>query len=111
MFKTFKLEEYLARYEFSSPYLMCSSDPQSMLAKDVLALASKEEKEIWDKLDLSYTTPEGHPLLREVIAKQLYPGLGETPRGKPRGISLLQASLPPIFVPLLFYITSNYFLV
>lgn len=75
MFKTFKLEEYLARYEFSAPYLMCSSDPQSMLVKDVLALAPAEEKGMWDNLDLSYTTPEGHPLLREAIAKQLYPGL------------------------------------
>ncbi len=75
MFKTFKLEEYLARYEFSAPYLMCSSDPQTMLMRDVLALASREEKEMWDNIDLSYTTPEGHPLLREVIAKQLYPGL------------------------------------
>jgi hypothetical protein len=36
MFKTFKLEENLARYEFSAPYLMCSSDPQTMLMKDVL---------------------------------------------------------------------------
>ncbi len=37
--------------------------------------------------------------------------LSETPRGKPRGISLLQASLPPIFVPLFFYIFSNNFFV
>ncbi len=75
MFKTFKLEEYLARYEFSAPYLMCSSDPQTMLMRNVLALASREEKEMWDNLPLSYTTPEGHPLLREAIAEQLYPGL------------------------------------
>ena len=75
MFKTFKLEEYLARYEFSAPYLMCSSDPQTMLMRDVLALASMEEKEMWDNLSLSYTTPEGDPLLREAIANQLYPGL------------------------------------
>ena len=38
MFEKFKLEEYLAKYEFSAPYLMCSSDPQTMLMKDVLAL-------------------------------------------------------------------------
>ncbi len=31
----------------------------------------------------------------------------ETPRGKPRGISLLQASLPSIFLPLIFYISTN----
>lgn len=75
MFKTFKLEEYLARYEFSAAYLMCNSDPETMLVKDVLALASREEQELWDNLSLSYTTPEGHPLLRQTIADQLYPGL------------------------------------
>ncbi len=75
MFEKFKLEEYLARYEFSAPYLMCSSDPQTMLMKDVLALASTQEMDMWDTLPLSYTTPEGHPLLRETIATQMYPGL------------------------------------
>ncbi len=75
MFKTFKLEEYLARYEFSAPYLMCSSDPQTMLLKDVLALASTQEREMWDNLPLSYTLPKGHPLLREAIATQMYSGL------------------------------------
>lgn len=75
MFSTFKLEEYLAKYEFSAPYLMCSSDPETMLMKDVLALASQQEQEMWEELPLSYTTPEGHPLLREEIAKQLYPRL------------------------------------
>ena len=75
MFKNFKLEEYLAKYEFSAPYLMCSSDPQTMLMKDLLALASTQEMDMWDTLPLSYTTPEGHPLLRETIATQMYPGL------------------------------------
>jgi hypothetical protein len=35
----------------------------------------------------------------------------ETPRGKPRGISLLQASLPPIFVTLFFDVSTNCILV
>jgi hypothetical protein len=37
--------------------------------------------------------------------------LSETPRGKPRGISLLQASLPPIFVTLFFDVSTNCILV
>lgn len=71
----FKLEEYLEKFEFSAPYLLCVSDPESWALKDVLALANAEERKMWDELKLSYTEVKGLPLLRETIAHQLYPGM------------------------------------
>ena len=35
---------------------MSGSDPETMKAKDVLAMANAEELKMWDELDLSYTT-------------------------------------------------------
>lgn len=72
---TFKLEEYLTKYEFSSPYLLCCSDAESFAMSEILELASTEDKVLWDNLRLQYTEPYGLPLLREEIAKSLYPNL------------------------------------
>ena len=73
--KAFKLEEYLTQYEFSSPYLLCCSDAESFSMSEILELASTEDKALWDNIHLNYTEPYGLPLLREEIAKSLYPGL------------------------------------
>ena len=71
----FKLEEYLTRYEFSAKYLLCCSDAESFNISDILDMANSEDKKLWDNLSLKYTEPYGHPLLRERIANELYPGL------------------------------------
>jgi aspartate/methionine/tyrosine aminotransferase len=65
----FRLERYFAQYEFSSRYLLSSSDCDGFLLKEVLALASSKEREQWDTLQLGYTESSGLPELREEIAR------------------------------------------
>lgn len=72
---TFKLEEYLNRYEFTAPHLLCCSDAESMGMQELLSMANTEEQQLWQNLRLSYTESTGHPLLRATIAQALYPAL------------------------------------
>jgi aspartate/methionine/tyrosine aminotransferase len=63
----FKLERYFAKHEFSAPYLLCSSDCESMKLQDLLALdpgAAERFESLW----LGYTESLGHPELREAIS-------------------------------------------
>ena len=71
----FKLEEYLARYEFSAKYLLCCSDAESFAVSEILSMASSEQKKLWDNLRLGYTEAPGLPILRQTVAYKLYPGL------------------------------------
>jgi aspartate/methionine/tyrosine aminotransferase len=64
----FKLERYFARWEFTAPYLLCSSDVDGYQMRDLLALADDEGRELWQQLNLGYTESAGHPLLRREIA-------------------------------------------
>jgi aspartate/methionine/tyrosine aminotransferase len=64
----FKLEQYFERYEFSVPYLLSSSDAETMRLDELLALADEELAGLWSNLRLGYTEVRGHPLLREAIA-------------------------------------------
>ena len=73
--KTFKLEEYLTKYEFTAPYLLCCSDPESFTMQEITNLAKGETKELWQNLTLNYTEPYGHPLLRKRVVESLYPAL------------------------------------
>lgn len=70
----FKLEEFWKKYEFSAPYLLCPSDAESWLVKDILAMADSESKSLWDNLSLGYTESPGLPILRKEIAR-LYDSL------------------------------------
>ncbi|MCK5058434.1 MAG: aminotransferase class I/II-fold pyridoxal phosphate-dependent enzyme [Candidatus Aminicenantes bacterium] len=67
--QSFKLERYLARYEFSAPYLMCCSDCEPLTLKELLALTDKESLSLWENLQLGYTDSRGHHLLREEISR------------------------------------------
>jgi aspartate/methionine/tyrosine aminotransferase len=63
----FKLERYFAKHEFSAPYLLCSSDCESMNLRDLLALehgAAERFESLW----LGYTESLGDPELRQVIS-------------------------------------------
>jgi aspartate/methionine/tyrosine aminotransferase len=63
----FKLERYFARHEFSAPYLLCSSDCESMTLQDLLALepgAAERFGSLW----LGYTESSGDPELRRVVS-------------------------------------------
>lgn len=63
----FKIERYFARYEFSVPYLLCSSDCEAMSVADLLALEAGAEAGLRD-LWLGYTESQGSPGLRAEIA-------------------------------------------
>ena len=70
----FALERYFARYEFSARYLLSSSDCESLLMSELIAMADAETRQLWDELRLGYTESPGHPLLREAIA-DIYSGI------------------------------------
>jgi len=70
---TFKLEQFLAEYEFSAPYLLCNSDAESFTVQEVIAMAAPAEPALWDNLRLDYTESPGLPMLREQITKNFYP--------------------------------------
>jgi aspartate/methionine/tyrosine aminotransferase len=67
----FKLERYFAKYEFSTQYLLSSSDCESMPIADLLALdadprgAAEKFQQVW----LGYTESQGSPALRAEICK------------------------------------------
>ncbi len=65
----FRLERYFAQYEFSSRYLLSSSDCDGFSLKEILALASPKELDQWETLQLGYTESSGLPELREEISK------------------------------------------
>jgi aspartate/methionine/tyrosine aminotransferase len=64
----FKLERYFAKYEFSTEYLLCSSDCEAMSIADLLALepgSAEKFQSTW----LGYTESQGSPALRKEICK------------------------------------------
>ena len=64
----FKLETYFAKWEFEARHHMTASDAESMSLKDLLALATEEEREEFDSMWLGYTQTFGAPDVREAIA-------------------------------------------
>ncbi len=70
----FQLERYFAKYEFDAPYLLCTSDCESMPVGDLLELAGEPAenlRSVW----LGYTDSAGSPDLRTAIAS-LYENIG-----------------------------------
>lgn len=63
----FRLERYFAKHEFSAPYLLCSSDCESMELQALLAL-EPDAAERFGSLWLGYTESQGNPELRQAIA-------------------------------------------
>jgi aspartate/methionine/tyrosine aminotransferase len=86
----FRLERYFARYEFDLPYLLSSSDMETMRVDELLALADREGRRMWEDLSLGYTESWGHPLLREEIAT-LYETVG------PEGVLVFSGAEEAIF--------------
>lgn len=66
--KSFALERYFAKYEFSVKYLLSSSDCDGLAVSDLLKLADPETKKMWEQLKLGYTESLGLPLLRRETA-------------------------------------------
>ncbi|MDH4256789.1 MAG: aminotransferase class I/II-fold pyridoxal phosphate-dependent enzyme, partial [Gammaproteobacteria bacterium] len=65
----FRLETYFSRWEFSAKYILCGSDIETLSLQELLALASDEDRERWDKLRLGYVETFGTPALRQAIAE------------------------------------------
>jgi aspartate/methionine/tyrosine aminotransferase len=65
--RPFKLERFFARYEFSTRYLLCASDPESMSVDELLALEPGAADRL-RALRLGYTESRGAPSLRAAIA-------------------------------------------
>ena len=64
--RPFQLERYFARYEFNAPYLLSSSDCESLPIGELLALeegAAEQFQNHW----LGYTESQGSPELRQAI--------------------------------------------
>ncbi len=70
----FELERYFARYEFSTRYLLSSSDCDGLSQAELVAMADPAARELWEQLTLGYTESLGHPILRAEIAS-LYRGI------------------------------------
>jgi aspartate/methionine/tyrosine aminotransferase len=65
--KPFRLERYFAKHEFTTPFLMCSSDSESMSVGDLLAMEPDAQRR-FQALWLGYTESLGDPELRSEIA-------------------------------------------
>ena len=63
----FATEHFFARYEFTTPHLLGSSDCESVTVAELLALAGVTWEE-FGRLGLGYTESLGHPELRQQIA-------------------------------------------
>ena len=62
----FKLERYFAKYEFTTNYLLCSSDCEAVSIANLLAMeegAAEKFQNVW----LGYTESQGSPALRKEI--------------------------------------------
>jgi len=68
MLPDFRLETYFSRWEFTARYHMCASDMESLSVRELLAMASDEDRCLWDELHLGYTETFGMPELRRAIA-------------------------------------------
>ncbi|MEM5500083.1 aminotransferase class I/II-fold pyridoxal phosphate-dependent enzyme [Ahrensia kielensis] len=64
----FKLETHFSKWEFKARYHMTASDAESMTMRELLDMASDEDRAEFENLWLGYTQTFGAPDLREAIA-------------------------------------------
>ena len=64
----FKLEAHFSRWEFKARHHLTASDAESLSMRDLLAMATPQEREDFEALWLGYTETFGAPDLREAIA-------------------------------------------
>lgn len=63
----FAIEQFFARYEFTTPRILCASDCETMSVGELLALASRDPAD-FHSLRLGYTESQGHPAFRTAVA-------------------------------------------
>lgn len=68
MLPDFKLETHFSKWEFKARYHLTASDAESMSLRDLLAMASAEDREEFEGMWLGYTETFGAHDLRETIA-------------------------------------------
>jgi len=64
----FALERYFAKHEFSTKYLLSSSDCDGLALSELLSWADEEMRGLWEKQALGYGESQGLPLLRREIS-------------------------------------------
>ncbi|MCP4318629.1 MAG: aminotransferase class I/II-fold pyridoxal phosphate-dependent enzyme [Hyphomicrobiales bacterium] len=64
----FKLETHFSKWEFKARHHLTASDAESISMRDLLAMATPEERDDFDGMWLGYTETFGAPDLRETIA-------------------------------------------
>ncbi|MEM9106477.1 MAG: pyridoxal phosphate-dependent aminotransferase, partial [Pseudomonadota bacterium] len=64
----FKLETHFSRWEFKARYHLTASDAESISMRDLLEMASEEDRKGFEDLWLGYTQTYGAPELRAAIA-------------------------------------------
>lgn len=67
--RDFALEVHFSKWEFAARYNLTASDAQSLSLKELLAMASEEDREAFETLHLGYTETFGAPQLRQAIAQ------------------------------------------
>ena len=65
----FRLETHFSKWEFKARFHMTASDAESLSLRDLLAMASPEDREAFEGMWLGYTETFGAPDLREEIAR------------------------------------------
>ncbi len=65
----FKLETHFSKWEFKARYHMTASDAQSMSLRELLEMATEQEREAFEGMWLGYTETFGAPDLRERISR------------------------------------------
>lgn len=63
----FATEHFFAKYEFSTPYHLCTSDCETVTVDELLDMADMSLAQ-FGRLGLGYTESQGNPHLREAIA-------------------------------------------
>jgi len=64
----FKLETHFSKWEFKAKYHLTASDAQSLSLRELLELASPEDRDAFEGMWLGYTETFGAPDLRHTIA-------------------------------------------
>ena len=64
----FRLETHFSKWEFKARYHMTASDAESISLRELLSMATPEEREQFESMSLGYTETFGAPDLREAIA-------------------------------------------
>jgi len=67
--RDFGLEVFFSQWEFTAKHHMSASDMESLSIKELLSMASAEDKHNFEELSLGYTETWGAPNLRTEIAR------------------------------------------